>query len=92
MTLAVRPAPLFPARFTAGPAPAPRTLLDVLATTTAHHPTAAAIDAGGRDSNRLVLGVQWHAEGLIAQPRHRALFDELVSAAAAPAPRLRRAA
>ena len=27
---------------------------------------------------RLVLGVQWHAEGLTAQPRHRALFDELV--------------
>jgi len=48
MTLAVRPAPLFPARFTAGPAPVARTLLDVLATTTAHHPTAAAIDAGGR--------------------------------------------
>ena len=41
---------------------------------------------------RLVLGVQWHAEGLIAQPRHRALFDELVSAAVSPAPRLRRAA
>ena len=48
MTLAVRPAPLCPARFTAGPAPIARTLLDVLATTTAHHPTAAAIDAGGR--------------------------------------------
>ncbi|MGI5129282.1 Pls/PosA family non-ribosomal peptide synthetase [Pseudonocardia sp. CA-107938] len=48
MTLAVRPAPLFPARFTAGPAPDPRTLLDVLDTTTALHPTAAAVDAGGR--------------------------------------------
>ena len=41
---------------------------------------------------RLVLGVQWHAEGLTAQPRHRALFAELVAAAAAPAARLRRAA
>jgi putative glutamine amidotransferase len=51
-----------------------------------------AIEAGGRDSHRLVLGVQWHAEGLTAQPRHRALFTELVAAAAAPAPRLRRAA
>jgi putative glutamine amidotransferase len=41
---------------------------------------------------RLVLAVQWHAEGLTAQPRHRALFEELVAASAAPAPRLRRAA
>jgi putative glutamine amidotransferase len=48
-----------------------------------------AIEAPGP---RLLLGVQWHAEGLTAQPRHRALFAELVSAAAAPAPRLRRAA
>jgi putative glutamine amidotransferase len=48
-----------------------------------------AIEAPGP---RLVLGVQWHAEGLIVQPRHRALFDELVEAAAAPSRRLRRAA
>jgi putative glutamine amidotransferase len=48
-----------------------------------------AVEAPGA---RLVLGVQWHAEGLIAQPRHRALFAELVAASAAPAPRLRRAA
>ena len=48
-----------------------------------------AVEAPGP---RLVLGVQWHAEGLTAQPRHRALFAELVAAAAAPAPRLRRAA
>jgi putative glutamine amidotransferase len=41
---------------------------------------------------RLVLGVQWHAEGLTAMPHHRALFVELVEAAAAPARRLRRAA
>jgi putative glutamine amidotransferase len=51
-----------------------------------------AIEAGGRDSHRFVLAVQWHAEGLTAQPRHRALFEELVAASAAPAPRLRRAA
>jgi putative glutamine amidotransferase len=41
---------------------------------------------------RLVLAVQWHAEGLTAQPRHRALFEQLVAASAAPARRLRRAA
>ena len=48
-----------------------------------------AIEAPGP---RLVLAVQWHAEGLTAQPRHRALFEELVAASAAPAHRLRRAA
>jgi putative glutamine amidotransferase len=48
-----------------------------------------AIEAPGP---RLVLGVQWHAEGLIGQPRHRALFEELVAAAAEPATPLRRAA
>ena len=48
-----------------------------------------AIEASGP---RLVLAVQWHAEGLTAQPRHRALFAELVAASAAPVPRLRRAA
>ena len=46
MTLAVRPAPVTPALFRSGPAPAPRTLLDVLAATTALHPDAAAIDTG----------------------------------------------
>ena len=39
-----------------------------------------AIEAPGP---RLVLGVQWHAEGLTSQPRHRALFEELVAASAA---------
>ena len=48
-----------------------------------------AVEAPGP---RFVVAVQWHAEGLTAQPRHRALFTELVAAAAAPAPRLRRAA
>jgi putative glutamine amidotransferase len=51
--------------------------------------TIEAIEAPGP---RLVLGVQWHAEGLTAQPRHRALFAELVEAAATPARPLRRAA
>jgi putative glutamine amidotransferase len=48
-----------------------------------------AIEAPGP---RLVLGVQWHVEGLTAQPRHRALFAELVEAAAAPVVSLRPAA
>jgi hypothetical protein len=39
-----------------------------------------------------VVGVQWHAEGLTAMPRHFALFEALVEAAAAPAAPLRRAA
>jgi putative glutamine amidotransferase len=51
--------------------------------------TIEAIEAAGP---RLVLAVQWHAEGLTAQPRHRALFEELVAAASAPAASLRRAA
>ncbi|GAA2550931.1 Pls/PosA family non-ribosomal peptide synthetase [Pseudonocardia hydrocarbonoxydans] len=36
-----------PARFTAGPAPSPRTLLDVLAATVDRHPNEPAVDAGG---------------------------------------------
>ena len=48
-----------------------------------------AIEAPGP---RLVLAVQWHAEGLTALPRHRALFEALVDAASAPTARLRRAA
>ncbi|HWM08856.1 MAG TPA: gamma-glutamyl-gamma-aminobutyrate hydrolase family protein [Solirubrobacteraceae bacterium] len=51
--------------------------------------TVEAVEASG---NRFLVGVQWHAEGLIAQPRHRALFDALVVASAAPARSLRRAA
>jgi putative glutamine amidotransferase len=44
--------------------------------------TIEAVEAPGP---RFVLGVQWHAEGLVGQPRHRALFEALVAAAAAPA-------
>jgi putative glutamine amidotransferase len=32
----------------------------------------------GDDPERLVLGVQWHAEGLIDRPEHLALFETLV--------------
>ena len=52
--------------------------------------TIEAIEAPGA---RFMLGVQWHAEGLVSQPRHLALFEALVVAARAePALPLRRAA
>jgi putative glutamine amidotransferase len=51
--------------------------------------TVEAIEARGP---RFVVGVQWHVEGLVGQPRHRALFDALVAAAVEPARPLRRAA
>jgi putative glutamine amidotransferase len=38
-----------------------------------------------------VLGVQWHAEGLVAEPRHRALFEALVVAAGGEGAALRAA-
>jgi putative glutamine amidotransferase len=44
-----------------------------------------AVEAPG---TAFVLGVQWHAEGLVGEPRHRALFEALVVAAGA-APALR---
>jgi putative glutamine amidotransferase len=44
--------------------------------------TIEAIEAPGA---RFLLGVQWHAEGLVAAPRHRVLFEALVVAAGAPA-------
>jgi putative glutamine amidotransferase len=49
--------------------------------------TVEAIEAPGP---RFVVGVQWHVEGLVAHPRHRALFAGLV-AAAGGAPALRAA-
>jgi putative glutamine amidotransferase len=49
---------------------------------------AEAIEGSGA---RLVLGVQWHAEGLLADSRHMALFSALVAAASGPVS-LRRAA
>jgi putative glutamine amidotransferase len=56
------------------------------------HSADGVVEAIEAPGPRLVLAVQWHAEGLTAQPRHRALFDELVAASATPARRLRRAA
>jgi putative glutamine amidotransferase len=56
------------------------------------HAAGGIVEAVEATGPRLVLGVQWHAEGLTAQARHRALFEELVAASATPAPRLRRAA
>jgi putative glutamine amidotransferase len=40
--------------------------------------TVEAVEAPGA---RFVLAVQWHAEALAGEPRHRALFEALVSAA-----------
>jgi putative glutamine amidotransferase len=51
--------------------------------------TIEAIEAPGP---HLILGVQWHAEGLAQQPRHGALFEALVAAAATPEVALRPAA
>jgi putative glutamine amidotransferase len=50
------------------------------------HAGDGLIEAIEDDGAALYLGVQWHAEGLIEDARQRALFAELVSAAAgAPA-------
>jgi putative glutamine amidotransferase len=54
----------------------------------AHAPdgTVEAIEAPGRG---FLVGVQWHVEGLLDHPRHRALFEALAAAAAgAQSPRL----
>jgi putative glutamine amidotransferase len=40
--------------------------------------TVEAVEARGP---RFVVGVQWHVEGLVSVPRHRALFEGLVAAA-----------
>jgi putative glutamine amidotransferase len=80
---------------------------EVLRVNTFHHQAVDVIGRGLRPvahaadgvvegieapGSRLVVGVQWHAEGLTAMPRHFALFEALVEAAAAPAASLRRAA
>jgi len=49
--------------------------------------TVEAIEAPG---SRFVLGVQWHVEGLVGEPRHRPVFEALIAAAQA-APALRAA-
>jgi putative glutamine amidotransferase len=56
------------------------------------HAADGIVEAVEDPGPRFVLGVQWHAEGLIDDARHRALFEALVEAAAAPARPLRRAA
>jgi putative glutamine amidotransferase len=39
------------------------------------------IEAVEGEGERFVLGVQWHAEGLVGRPEHLALFETLVDAA-----------
>ena len=48
------------------------------------HAADGTIEAVEAPGPRFVLGVQWHAEGLVGQPRHRALFEALVAASSAP--------
>jgi putative glutamine amidotransferase len=50
--------------------------------------TIEAVEAPG---SHFVLGVQWHAEGLVHQPRHFSLFAALVAAAAGAEQALRAA-
>jgi putative glutamine amidotransferase len=50
--------------------------------------TIEAVEAAG---GRFVLGVQWHAEGLVHEPRHRVLFEALVAAAGGAVAELRAA-
>jgi putative glutamine amidotransferase len=56
------------------------------------HSADGAIEAIEAAGPQFVLGVQWHAEGLAQQPRHGALFEALVAAAATPEVALRPAA
>jgi putative glutamine amidotransferase len=49
------------------------------------------VEAIEENGERLVLGVQWHAEGLVDRPEHLALFEALVAAAAATSRTLRAA-
>jgi len=51
--------------------------------------TVEAVEAAGP---RFLVGVQWHAEGLIAHSRQMRLFEALVAAACVPARALPRAA
>ncbi|MGH2944804.1 MAG: gamma-glutamyl-gamma-aminobutyrate hydrolase family protein [Solirubrobacteraceae bacterium] len=54
------------------------------------HADDGAVEAIEAPGHPFLLGVQWHVEGLVAEPRHRALFEALV-AAALDAPALRAA-
>jgi putative glutamine amidotransferase len=55
------------------------------------HAADGTIEAVEAPGPRFILGVQWHAEGLIHAPRHFALFEALVAAAAGAEPALRAA-
>jgi putative glutamine amidotransferase len=47
------------------------------------HAADGTIEAVEAPGSRFVVAVQWHAEGLVGEPRHRALFEALVVAAGA---------
>jgi len=48
------------------------------------HAPDGTIEGIEAPAHPFLVGVQWHAEGLVADPAHRALFGALVDAAAAP--------
>jgi putative glutamine amidotransferase len=56
------------------------------------HATDGIVEGIEAPGARFLLGVQWHAEGMVRDARHRGLFEALVAAAAAPAQPLSRAA
>ena len=45
------------------------------------HAADGIVEGVEAPGSRFVVGVQWHVEGLVAQPRHRVLFEALVAAA-----------
>jgi putative glutamine amidotransferase len=47
------------------------------------HAADGTIEALEAPGSRFVVAVQWHVEGLVGEPRHRALFEALVVAAGA---------
>jgi putative glutamine amidotransferase len=55
------------------------------------HAADGTIEGVELPGSRFVLGVQWHVEGLVAHPRHFALFEALVAAAVGGEPALRAA-
>jgi putative glutamine amidotransferase len=55
------------------------------------HAADGTIEAVETADGKFVLGVQWHAEGLVHEPRHRVLFEALVAAAGGAVAELRAA-
>jgi putative glutamine amidotransferase len=45
------------------------------------HAADGTVEGVEMPGSRFVVGVQWHVEGLVGQPRHRVLFEALVTAA-----------